>query len=304
MGSGDDDADAEQREKPLHQVDIPYGYWLARYPLTNEQYGLFVVARGYDEADYWPEAQQAGYWQNGRFTGLLDREGRTQPDDFGEPFTLPNHPVVGLSWYESLAFCRWLNQQWHHQGWLPAGYHLTLPSEAEWEKGARGGLALPPQSLVVAAGDNLTLNHLPPTVTNLNPQRLYPWGMEDDPDKANGKWTNLESTSPVGIFARGQTAYGLLDMSGNVYEWTRSRWGKSYTLEYKYPYKAADGREQLQTEDTRVLRGGSWWNEADALRCAYRFRFNPDHWNLNLGFRVVMSPSSFASSLASEASDL
>jgi formylglycine-generating enzyme required for sulfatase activity len=156
----------------------------------------------------------------------------------------------------------------------------------------------------VAGGSKLIAFDLP-TVPNPQPQRLHPWGLEDDADKANGKGTNLEATSPVGIFARGQTVYGLLDMSGNVYEWTRSRWGKNYSdPDYKYPYKAADGRERLDSKDIRIIRGGSWANEESWLRCACRGWYYPSNWYVSRGFRVVLSPSSFASSLASAASDL
>ena len=149
MGSPDEDALAQEREKPLHEVDIPYDYWLARYPVSNAQYGAFVGAGGYREPTFWPEARAAKYWQDGKFRD------RDAPLDLRRPFSLPNHPVVAVSWYEALAFCRWLSGVWREDGRLPAGWSVILPSEAEWEKAARGGLEIPAQPRIAVAGEAL-----------------------------------------------------------------------------------------------------------------------------------------------------
>ncbi len=157
-------------------------YFISQYPITNSQYQAFVEGGGYQEAAYWSEAIEAGYWQEGGFKGEWDNEVRTQAVDYGPPFNLANHPVVGISWYEAMCFCRWLSEQVKQQ--------LTLPSEAQWEKAARG-----------------------------NEGQSYPWGDEADANKANYDETGIGSSSAVGCFPHGKSVYNCLDMSGNVWEW-------------------------------------------------------------------------------------
>jgi formylglycine-generating enzyme required for sulfatase activity len=101
----------------------------------------------------------------------------------------------------------------------------------------------------------------------------------------------LKQTSPVGIFPNGASPYHVLDMAGNVWEWTRSRWGRKsvYTPDYSYPYDPADGREDLCGPDLRVVRGGSWLGLQWFARCAYRRRNFPGTFDGTLGLRVVVS---------------
>jgi formylglycine-generating enzyme required for sulfatase activity len=121
------------------QMELPYAYWLGQYPVSQAQYAQFVAAGGYGQAAYWSEAAERGYWRDGRFKGRFDSDWRTGPYPFGHPYNLPNHPVVGISWYEAIAFCRWLTERWQAEGWLPKEWQVQLPSEPEWEKGAKGG---------------------------------------------------------------------------------------------------------------------------------------------------------------------
>ena len=197
-----------------------------------------------------------------------------------------NHPVVNITWHEALAYCHWLTQQLRalggqrlQQGDLPAAersfwerlvqqnWQATLPSEAEWEKAARGGLE----------------------IQGKQDENIFPWGDTFDPDCANTSETHLGQTSAVGCFPRGASPYGLLDMSGNVWEWTRSLWGKDWQKpDFGYPYTPTDGREDLQAKDDilRVQRGGSSDSNAGYARCSYRFRNAPRYWSADYGFRV------------------
>ena len=166
---GNDDGDNDQ--KPLHQVDIPYGYWIARYPVSNAQFEEFVKDAGYQEERFWTEAKEEGEWKNGKVGWSWKGKGRARPYNHGLPYNLPNHPVVGVNWYEALAFTRWLGERW--------GSKARLPSEAEWEKAARGGIKIPLAPLIRPATQ---LDNGPslPMQSNPNPQRCYPWGNQPD----------------------------------------------------------------------------------------------------------------------------
>lgn len=307
MGSDKKDKEAYDVEKPAHTLDLAE-FYMTRYPVTNAQYRLFVEADGYDTQAYWTPEGWA--WRNGAdndLSGIKDKhvweiyqnalnarpvEKRDHPYWWNHPqWGALSRPVVGLSWYESLAYCCWLNQQltasagqWldrnnldrsaraFWQGLADGRLIVALPTEAQWEKAARGGSPL-------LAGDGKG-----------GEARRYPWGGEISPDHANYDDTGLKQTSPVGMFPRGGTPEGLLDMAGNTWEWTSSRWGKDpYTQEYKYPYKADDGREDLSGSHARVLRGGSWNNNSRFARCASRHGLTPTLFDSDLGFRIVVS---------------
>ena len=214
-------------EKPQHTVEIPYDYWIARYPVTNEQFARVATASGYG-FDY-------DQWQ-----------------------TPADHPVINVSWWEAMAYCRWLNDTL--RGELK-DLTLRLPTEAEWEKAARG--------------------------TNGNE---WPWGNDWDPDKCNSNEGGkahprpVGHTTPVGAYSpQGDSPYGAADMVGNVWEWCHSLlWG--------YPYRADDGREDPLGYDPRVMRGGAW-HEYN-VHCALRVHTDPDNCTGERGFRCCVSPVS------------
>jgi formylglycine-generating enzyme required for sulfatase activity len=280
------DEGISEDEKPAHQVDIPYAYWLGQYPVTQAQFEEFVAAGGYQDAPYWPEASKAGFWRDdGRFKGRFDSDWRDRPYDLSHPWMLPNHPVVGITWYEALAFCRWLTHRWQEAGKLPPPWQAQLPSEAEWEKGARGGLVVPSEPVIKAMGEG-TLIQNPALVANPYPRRRYPWGeAKVTPKRANYEATEIQATSSVGCFPANVSPYGCVEMSGNVWEWTRSHWKR-------YPYDPQDSREALDAvpDVGRVLRGGAYYSGEEALRCAYRGRNNPRYWIDKNGFRFCVSP--------------
>jgi formylglycine-generating enzyme required for sulfatase activity/energy-coupling factor transporter ATP-binding protein EcfA2 len=204
-------------DSKAHQVELPE-YRISRVPITNAQYALFVKAT---------ERETPDHWQDGRV-----------------PKGLESHPVVNVTWYDALAYCEWLSKM--------TGKPITLPSEAEWEKAARGD----------------------------KDKRAYPWGDEFDSSKCNTSELGLRDTTPVGIFLEGASPYGVLDMSGNVWEWTRSNYETR--------------KDDLNSSDARGLRGGSFFNQSDLARCAYRYGNFPDLRGRHYGFRVVVSSRSEA----------
>lgn len=252
--------------KELHQNEqLTYGYWLARYPVTVAQFQAFVTA-----------------------TGKRIRDENSLRD-------LLNRPVRYVTWHEAIAFCDWLTEQWRGEGILPSGWAVRLPSEAEWEKAARGGVEIVSEPLITTSRQGFDL---PKSVTleqNEQPQRVYPWGDEADENRANYEETGLNTTSTVGCFPGGQSLYGCEELAGNVWEWTRSLWGTNYSKpDYNYPYNPSDDRENLKAGDDvlRVLRGGAFYNNDGSVRCAARLRFGPNDRSYYLGFRVVVSPFS------------
>lgn len=232
------DAMAYGNEVPQHELLLS-AFAISMYPITNVQYMVFVHDGGYTEQwrDCWTEAG----WQ------WRSDENIIGPTKYGSAYDLPNHPVVGVSWYEAMAFCKWLG--------MKLGRLVMLPSEAQWEKAARG-----------------------------TDGRCYPWGLDLTSEHANYDATDIDTTSSVGIFPKGESLYHPLDMVGNVWEWTSSTFKA-------YPYKADNGREDPVTVGYRVVRGGSFVDLLHYVRCACRINFGPDNRSNRVGFRVV-SPGS------------
>jgi formylglycine-generating enzyme required for sulfatase activity len=231
--------DEDERARPRHQITLD-AYRIGKYPVTVGQFRRFVEASGYE------------------------------PRDADSLRGVTNHPVVYVTWHEARAYCRWLTEVWRAAGKIGADEVVRLPTEAEWEKAARGA---------VARGTD---------------GRRYPWGDTWDDARCNTSESGLGGTTPVGMYPDGASPYGCLDMAGNVWEWTTSLWGEGWQEpEYVYPYQADDGRENLDAGDDvrRVVRGGSFLDNQRLARCAFRY------WNLPYfswyyyGFRVVVSPS-------------
>lgn len=273
------------------RFDLPYSYWVARFPVTNAQFRLFMAAGGYQEERFWPEAARVDFWSVRGFRGRYDSRPRSEPRPLGEPFSLPNHPVVGVSWYEALAFARWLADYLHQRSLLPAGWTVRLPSNPEWEKAARGGEAIVVQPIILSLDAIAArLDEQPALMPNPLPERIYPWGDTAEPECANFERTEIGATNSVGCFAQGVSPYGAEEMSGTVWEWTRS-------LERIQPTGAATGTgaedENLAAhpEVPRVLRGGAYQYYEYFVRCAERYGSPPDDWNKLYGFRLVLTPA-------------
>ena len=249
-------------------LDKPY--WMGQYPVTAAQFREFVRV-----SDYEPR----------------DKDSLQLPD---------NWPVVWISWYDALAFTEWLDERWRARDWLPPGYRVTLPSEVEWEKAARGGREIPPMPQVLTAAE-LKTTRPPPVQPNGRTgqdlsRRAYPWGDEPEQEaltpeqvlyRANNKEAGVGQPCAVGSFPAGAGPYGPLDLSGQVWEWTRSIYGQKDTYPPAPKYEIIDSRN----ENPMVLRGGSFYQNQNG--CSARVRFNPDNdFLVNDGVRVVVSPFS------------
>jgi formylglycine-generating enzyme required for sulfatase activity len=215
--------DFQEAEKPQHLVDIPYAYWMARFPVTNQLYQEYVIAKALPHPVLGWEAKK-------------------------------DHPVVNVSWEDAIAYCAWLNELF--KGELPSNLVVRLPTEAEWEKAARGEYG-----------------------------REYPWGNLFDDDKCNTRKGGKGSTTSVGLYSpQGDSQYRCADMAGNVWEWTHS-------IMKDYPYNATDGREDEKASGFRVMRGGAF-NTFGSTRCAYRVALYDNTVRMfNCGFRVVAAPA-------------
>lgn len=195
--------------------------------------------------------------------------------------------MIGVSWYEAFAFTRWLTEKFQDK--IPKGYKVQLPSEAEWEKAARGGNKIP--CIPIISSWELKSGDLR-MIKNPYPKRIYPWKGDLDPNRANSYESGIGTSSTVGCFPGGASSYGVQDMSGNVWEWTRSLWGKNWDKpDFKYPYNPKDGREDLKAGKSvlRVLRGCAF-DVGRGVRCSIRDGSDPVYRYRIDGFRVVLSP--------------
>ncbi|HHZ92662.1 TPA: formylglycine-generating enzyme family protein [Candidatus Poribacteria bacterium] len=205
---------------PFHEVYLDR-FGIAKYPVTNQQYQAFLKAN--------PNQPAPQHWN-----------GCTPPTD------RINNPVVNIIWDEAMAYTTWLSQH--------TGLAYRLPTEAEWEKAARG-----------------------------TDSRVYPWGMDFDASKCNTREDGPGMTTPVNQYPDGASAYGLIDMAGNVAEWC-SDW-------YQEVHSSSLRRNPTgpSSGEHRIVRGGSWRYSASAARCAARYWCPPEHRRDNTGFRLAKS---------------
>jgi formylglycine-generating enzyme required for sulfatase activity len=287
LGARAADQEAYDNEKPRHRLTLP-AFFIARYPITNAQFSPFIVDGGYENKQWWTEAGWA--WRHGNepepdLTWIADQDLRKQYAEWlaqrpvarrstpffwdDERYNLANQPVIGVSWYEAIAYCAWLHQQCIMCGQgvtmeseplatllSTGGWQVRLPTEAEWEK-AVGGDA------------------------DRRQQRRYAWGDTWDVTRANVD-NQVEYPCAVGIFLAGAAACGALDMTGNVWEWTLSQYAE-------YPYKS-DARNAPAGEASRVLRGGAWGDHARDARVSSRSLAPPAFFSSYVGLRVVVAP--------------
>ncbi len=212
------DSEANDNELPQHTVHLSE-YSIARFPVTVAQYRMFAEETGHEIDERWKKYNK-----------------------------YDNHPVVNVSWRDAVKYCEWLTEKLKEKGET-----VRLPTEAEWEKAARG-----------------------------EDGRIYPCGEEIEPDRANYK-NIIGSTSPVGCFPEDVSSYESMDMTGNVWEWCLDGRRKYESETVNDPIGPTGGA-------ARVIRGGAWGSPARGCRAAYRFRPDPGLRNNVLSFRCVRAP--------------
>jgi formylglycine-generating enzyme required for sulfatase activity len=219
MGSDDQDKD----ERPRRQVILDT-YQISRTPVTNAQYGQFVQETGHAAPKHWPQEESGN---------KVLPEGKE------------NHPVVHVSWADAHAYCHWLGDK--------RGQQITLPTEAQWEKAARG-----PEGLV------------------------YPWGNDFDQTRCNSRDGGVGDTTPVDKYPQGASLYGVLDMSGNVWEWVQDWYADDYYAHSPdaHPTGPPEGSD-------KVVRGGPWYESRHNVRAADRHKFYPTYQSESIGFRCA-----------------
>ena len=181
---------------------------------------------------------------NALYQKFAQTTGRQAPPYWKDvKYNSPNQPVVGVTWDDAAAYCHWA--------------HKRLPTEAEWEKAARG-----------------------------TDGRTYPWGNQWDKARANSAGGGPGRPTPVGSYEGGKSPYGVYDMAGNVWEWVADWYDVNY-------YQTSPNRNPRgpETGNTRVLRGGSWLiDNSDYFQCAYRSNYRPTFRYENYGFRCARAP--------------
>lgn len=206
--------------RPVHDVYLDE-FWIGKYEVTFSQYDRFC-----------------------------DATGRERPRDRG--WGRNSHPVIAVSWNSTLAYCNWLSQK--------TGLNFDLPTEAQWEKTARGSSG-----------------------------RRYPWGNSNpDAGKANydGDGDGYANLAPVGSFVAGASPYGALDLAGNVWEWCRDWYGSDY-----YAVSPSGNPLGPAVGSRRVVRGGGWKHKEKYLDSSCRGRSNPSSQDPYTGFRLVLENS-------------
>jgi formylglycine-generating enzyme required for sulfatase activity len=237
-------------------IDLPEPYLIARFPVTTAQ---------------WQEhlAESSG-------KSSLEIESRYSAQRGNDPVTL-------VTWKDAMEFCQAMTKRWNRE--LPEGYVVSLPTEPEWEKAARGGTFIPTQHHVVGLdaipavlrkAEQLNCHHNPKKT------RKYPWTGSFNTDLANAD-ASIGSISAVGCFPAGVSPYGCEEMSGNVWEWTLAK-------HRSHPCKTTREILDLEIQAKRVLRGASWENSEATVRCAYRMWHPGGDLGSDLGFRVVLRP--------------
>ena len=244
------DLNGQADERPPTVVEIEKPFWIGKLEVTNEQYARFDPSH---DSRY----EHKGSWMFNEW-------------DLGWDLNRPDQPVVRVSQEKAVAFCAWLSEK--------TGEKVMLPTEAQWEYACRAGTGG-----ALSYGDldadfsqygnmaDVTIRGLAYHVRDQNPPDLVP---------RDSRYNDLALVS-AGIGGYKPNAWGLHDMHGNVWEWTRSSYAP-------YPYDAEDGRNDPDFEGDKVVRGGSWYDRPKRCRSAFRLSYPAWRKTYNVGFRVVV----------------
>lgn len=240
MGAVDGSSVAPGNEKPAHWVEVG-AFEITQYEITNAEYRQFVLDGGYLDPQYWSD--EGWDWvQKNRNTELEYWYGREYGQDLW--------PMVGVTWYEAEACCRWMGGR--------------LPTEAEWEKAARW--------------DEATKQ-----------SRLFPWGDAWEKTFCNGTFDENKGTARVGSYEKGRSFYGLDDACGNVWEWTADCFDpNAYTK--RAGADVVNPKADAASCRGRVLKGGAWFVTGIGPRsfhCSFRHSKPPEYSGTDAGFRVA-----------------
>jgi formylglycine-generating enzyme required for sulfatase activity len=208
----------QENERPVHRVWVDR-FGLGKYPVTNREYKLFV-----------------------------EETRRTAPPFWSDPkFLDPSQPVVGVTWDDAAAYCEWLSAR--------TGSEFRLPTEAEWERGARGGLE----------------------------DSVYPWG-DEPPWQRNFSGCDPNTGGPARVGINEANGFGLYDMSEGVHEWCSDYYDYNY-----YRYSPERNPQGAASSERRASRGGSWRHKIKFSRCAARSSLPPAFKYVDYGFRVALT---------------
>ncbi len=244
----------DDRNEELRQVELLDGYRIARYAVTNAEYQRFVEAGGYAERRWWTKEGWKWRLPGGHPVSWEDNKRPiTSPWLWRDSrYNQPTQPVIGVSWYEAAAYCHWLTERGHTQGWLPQNDAIRLPTWLEWERAARH-----------------------------TDKRRYPWGdAEPDGERTNYQETGIGRPAPVGCFPGGVAECGAQDLAGNLSEWTATP--------YEQPNDPVPQKD-FTPESPVWLSYSAFGDKAEYLCCGARYWFSPYDWDFFRGFRVVWS---------------
>jgi formylglycine-generating enzyme required for sulfatase activity len=244
------DAEGQADEQPLAPVTMASPFWMGRFEVTNEQYARF-------DPEHDSKYEHKGSWMFNEW-------------DLGWPLNQARQPVVRVSWSEAAAFCRWLTER--------TGEAVRLPTEAEWEWACRAGSGTAFSYGDLDADFSAFANMGDATLRDLayDARDHYVPDVVPRDDRFDD---GMLVTARAGSYR--PNAWGLHDMHGNVWEWTRSRYGS-------YPYVSGDGRNDAGEAGEKVVRGGSWYDRPQRCRSAFRLTYPAWQKVYNVGFRVVV----------------